>query len=234
MRRLPRGIFHRPLVLLCEGESDKRFFDQLISERNISQNFYVQFPSQDESGTGGRSKFGTWLSEMRRISETFNSNVKGILVVSDNDEDPETSFKEVQREIAKAQGLLVPNKDQAIVIGQESPAIAILMIPIAGCGNLETLCLPAVDDKWHLTEALNTFVAASPATQWNLSKQSKMRLQTTLSATCKPKPDTTFAQHWEHKADYRIPLDHTCFDSVAQFLKKFDTLVLGAQPPGLL
>ncbi len=215
--------FEKPWVLLCEGEADKQFFDKLIEARDIPRNFFIQFPDR-QGGTVGRSKFGNWLALHRDTSENFNNNVKAILIVSDNDDNPATSFDEVKSELMKA-GFPVPQAEQRVARESGFPAVVVLMIPIGRLGNLETLCLSAAETRWHLTNALDVFVLATPAHTWGISKQSKMRLQTTLAATCHQKPDTSFAQHWRQHCDYHIPLNHSCFDSIVTFLNNFGNLI---------
>jgi hypothetical protein len=99
------------------------------------------------------------------------------------------------------------------------------MIPMGSLGNLETLCLEAAYAKWQLKPALDTFVANSPARDWSLGKQSKMRLQTMLAATNRSQPDTGFAGHWRQPLEFRIPLDHACFDDLVAFLRGFRALI---------
>lgn len=224
MRRRPLHVFEGPWILLCEGEGDKRFFDRLIHEKGIAPEFDVIFPARDERDSGGRPKFGGWLDRRRQDSESFNEKVKAVLIVSDNDDNEAKSFELVQQQIQKAPGFPVPNAAQTVARAPGFPAIVILMIPMNGPGNLETLCLLATE-MWGLTDALNTFVAQTPANEWGPSKQSKMRLQTTLAAICKRKPDTNFAQSWCLGPRYRIPLDHSCFDPIENFLKNFRNLV---------
>ena len=224
MTALKSQTFNKPLLLLCEGDSDRRFFQKLIASRNIRQNFDIRFPGRNDKDTGGRGKFGTWL-DGASAGETFRG-IKGVLIVSDNDEDCSASFKEVQREAGKVRGCPIPQTEQKIVRSKSFPAIAILMIPIGQRGNLETLCLPAANHKWNLQKAINTLVAASPASQWKLGKQSKAKLQATLAMTCKSNPCTTFSYHWDENDDYCIPLDHSCFDSVEAFLRTFEAQIL--------
>lgn len=224
MSHLSPDIFEKPWLLLCEGESDKRFFERLMEARNITSNFEVQFPGRGKSGVGGRGGFGRRLKAVS-MGETFKANVKTVLIVSDNDNNMKASFKAVQREIEKATGFPIPAVERVVARATEFPSVVILMIPMGECGNLETLCLHAAETKWRLTAALDTFVAATPAKGWPLSKQSKMRLQTTLAATCRKKPDTSFAQHWCEHSKYRIPVTDPCFDSIACFLENFGDLL---------
>jgi hypothetical protein len=146
-------------------------------------------------------------------------------VVTDKDDNETESFELVQKQIAKALGFPVPTAERIAAKSVGFPSIVVLMVPLEENGNLETLCLYAAEDKWHLSTALNAFVAETPTKDWGLSKQSKMKLQTTLAATCKGCPDTSFANHWFQNAKYRLPLDHACFDSLVAFLNDFSNLI---------
>ncbi len=225
MRRYPPYVFAKPWVLLCEGEADKRFFDRLIRERNVGNDFYVQFPDRGERGTGGWTKFGWWLKTNHEVSETFR-NVEAVLIVSDKDDDADVSFERIQKQIRSAPGFPVPAVDRGVAKAANFPTIVVLMVPMEGLGNLETLCLQAAEKKWKdLKVPLDTFVEQTPAHEWPPSKQSKMRLQTTLAATCKGCPDTSFANHWFQNAKYRIPVDDECFNPLVEFLDNFGTLI---------
>ena len=105
------------------------------------------------------------------------------------------------------------------------PHVAILMIPLGQKpGNLETLCLEAAYDKWRLQVAVETYTSATPAARWNLGKQSKMKLQAILAATCMDRPEAGFVGHWRARNEYHIPLDHTCFEPIVEFLQSFPAL----------
>jgi len=144
--------------------------------------------------------------------------------VSDKDDDPQDSFNQVQNELRKA-GFPIPVTEQTVARKNEYPEIVVLMLPIRGKGNLETLCVEAMLHKWPLKDALNAFVTATPATEWGISKQSKMRMQSILASTCKDQPDVSFARHWELKPEYRLPLDHHCFEELVRFLRNFPNLL---------
>lgn len=225
MRRLPANTFDRPWLLLCEGVSDKRFFDQLIRCHNISPDqFDVYFPSRYGQDGGGRGKFGPWLSTTYETSESFRENVKAVLIVSDNDDDPAASFAEVQAGSDRA-AFGAPNDERIVAQKNDHPFVIVLMIPMDEPGNLETLCVLAAYNKWNLREPLNNYVSATPASDWRLGKQSKMRIQAILAATCETKPDTTLANHWQEREEFHIPLDDPAFNEIVRFLRGFEVLV---------
>src|ERR1700678_1130776 len=88
--------FDKPWLLLCEGVGDQRFFEKLFKHHNFGDNFSIHCPTRDGSG---RSEFGRFLN-LHSADETFITNVRAILIVSDRDTD--TSFTEVIDEIRKA------------------------------------------------------------------------------------------------------------------------------------
>jgi hypothetical protein len=220
------GFDERPWLILCEGEGDKRFFDKLIEVRNIPNEFQVRFPDRASDPTGGRSKFGKWLDIQRLGSEEFRKNIKSILIVSDNDQVPADSFEEVRSALKDATGFPIPKTERTVAKAKDFPSIVVLMIPHGQPGSLETLCLEAALYKWpRIKTPLDSFVVATPPNNCSAGKQSKMRLQTVIAATCEDRPESGFVGHWRERHDYHIPLDHMAFNGIDQFLRGFRALV---------
>jgi hypothetical protein len=217
--------FDKPYLLLCEGVGDLRFFHNLFKARSIGTNFSIRHPWREGKYNGGRGNFGIDLANIS-VSESFIENTKAVLVVSDNDEDQAASFEQVKGELKKAGNFGIPDAAGIVSTQSNSHKVVVLMLPIGRKGNLETLCLEAAYSKWPLQQNLDEFVKKCPANDWNISKQSKMRLQTILAATNKKRPDTGFAGHWNSESDYLIPLDHACFDELANFIRNFESLLL--------
>src|ERR1700688_5144443 len=108
MRRIPPETFDRPWLLLCEGDGDRRFFDRLIKQHNIgSGQFDVHYPTKGDNSTGGRGKFGAWLSTIQ-MSPTFRANVKAVLIVPDNDDKHAKSIGDVMGGLVATNGFPVP------------------------------------------------------------------------------------------------------------------------------
>jgi hypothetical protein len=213
--------FEKPYLLLCEGKGDKLFFDKLFERRQIGDEFSVHYPIRPGSG---RSEFGRFLSSAS-TNESFISNVKSILIASENDSNEEVSFAEVRREIEKSNEFPIPNAAQVVARSGSKPSVVVLMIPIRQLGNLESLCLQAAYAKWGLQADLDQFVKVTPAAGWPLGKQAKMKMQTILAATNSNQPDTGFGAHWNQPDLFRVPLDHQCFDGIVNFLQGFAGLV---------
>ena len=228
MSRTSAETFERPWLLLCEGRADKMFFHKLIGHYNIFPGqFTVLFPGQKSRDGGGRGKIGSWLSTIYVASQTFRENVKAVLIVSDNDDDPAASFLEVQAELRKA-AFGVPANERTVARNGNQPAIVVLMIPMDEPGNLETLCVRAAHNKWNLQAPLEQYLDATPAATWRPGKQSKMRMQVILAATCETKPDTSLAHHWQEREEFHIPIGDPTFNEIVRFMRGFETLIAGA------
>jgi hypothetical protein len=186
-------------------------------------------PYKEGEYGGGVTNFGADLKNIA-VNESFLTNVKVVLVVADNDSDEAASFASAQAQIRRARGFGVPDMERTVAKSDDGlPSIVILMIPMGKSGNLESLCLEAAHSKFGLEEPLNAFVAATPANVWSIGKQAKMRMQSILAATNHKQPDAGFAGHWSSPEQYRIPVDHSCFDDLANFIADFPALVASAR-----
>jgi hypothetical protein len=230
MRRGPLTTFERPWLILCEGDSDKKFLDRLIDARIplLKNQFHVQFPDR-KGAWGGRSLFGSYLADLQETSPTFQAKVEAVLIVSDNDDDPVKSWGEVTTELGKAKFPIPPTERVATKPKKGFPQVAVLMWPDGRPGNLETVCIDAIYAKWTIKRPLDAFVNATPAKGWGISKQSKMRMHATLAATCATAPEATFAAHWDEAPQYHvISLAHPSFNWIEAFLSGFGALLRAA------
>jgi hypothetical protein len=220
------GFNERPWLILCEGEGDKRCFEQLITVRGIPDEFQVRFPDRAGLRTGGRSKFGSWLAIQWLGAETFRKDVKGVLIISDNDSNAGASFEEVRRSLRDADGFPIPDSERVVARLEGRPPLVVMMIPSGQPGSLEILCLQAAYAKWPGIKApIDAFVTATPINRWVEGKQAKARLQAVIASTCEGRPESGFVGHWHEDASYHLPLDHAAFDDIEQFLRRFGTLV---------
>jgi hypothetical protein len=214
----------RPFLILCEGESDKRFFDKFIEKRHIEPIFQVRFPGrEDVPRGGGNSNFGPWLSAASKLID-FQTNIKAVLVVSDNDTDPAKSIEALIANLRQT-GFAIPQPGQKIAKKRGCPAVAIIMIPDGSPGNLETLCLAPFYTKWPIKPALDTFLAATPAATWSEGKKSKMQVQCLIAANCSSRPEAGFSGHWWEDDKFHLPLDDRAFDPLERYLNGFRALV---------
>jgi hypothetical protein len=223
-----RQLDERPWLLLCEGEGDKRFFERLILFRKIPDEFQIYFSGRTPTEkTGGRSRFGTWLADRWQLDEGFRKNIKGVLIVSDNDQSQEKSFEEVKSALKDSMGFPIPDKPKDAARRDGFPPVVIFMLPDGESGSLETLCETAALHKWsHLKYPLDTYIGNTPVKDWDAGKQSKMRMQTIIASTCMARPETGFLGHWNENVEYHIPLDHEVFNSLESFLRDFMDFVI--------
>lgn len=205
--------------ILCEGQGDQAFFRHLIRERPLPE-FQIDFPKK-EGAPAGKDAFGQYLTALR-AGRGFEK-LSGILVVSDNDDDPEGSFAQVRQQIRSAGKYAVPNKPLETAKADGVPAIVVLMLPWPEMpGNLETLCLPSAYDKWpEIRACLDAYCRCAGTDNWGPRRQSQMRMRCLLSATCASDPNTGLPYAWS-RSETLIPLNHSCFDQVANFLRDFN------------
>jgi hypothetical protein len=192
-------------------------FGRLLRARRLPQ-YDVRFPGSELNPTGGRGKFGSYLSGAVE-APTFKENTRAVLIITDADADRNESLRLVQATL-RENGLPVPERERQVVRHQDWLDIVVLLVPLAGNGNLETLALPAAHQKWRMAGALDAFVTASPARNWDASKQAKMRMQSIIAANCEEKPDSGFCHLWQRNDRYHLDLNHDCFNDVASFLER--------------
>jgi hypothetical protein len=79
--------------------------------------------------------------------------------------------------------------------------------------------------RWPaLQECLDAFCECCGTDSWLESKRSKMRLRALIAAACASDPNTGLVYAWNRSEDL-IPLEHSCFDQVTEFLASFPSLV---------
>jgi len=210
-------------VLLCEGGGDKNFFEELIRVRSLPS-FYVTHPRMSID-PGGRSGFTSRLRGLR-LQHGFD-RIKGIIVASDNDRDPAASFKEVRGQIHEAE-YKAPNHPFTVSAG--TPAVSIMMVPGADLGQLETLCLEAIEDEWPKEFACaSTYAACVGTEKWpNVGKRERAKLRALVSHICQKDPNSSLSHLWHDKRELVIPLTHKCFDPISTYLSGFEAAVAEA------
>jgi len=219
--------FGTPWVLLCEGRGDERFFTKLFKTHGVGKNFTIKVPFSGKGALdefGGRESFGSYLMRAS-VNERFIDNVKAVLVVADNDDDPALGFQKVIEELKMVDGWPVPEVERKAFKKDGAPTVVVLMLPIDEPGNLETVCLEAAYAKFGLEEEVAEFSAKTPANDWPISKRSKMEMQVLLASNNRKQPDAGFAASWSQKEKYQIPADHACFNPIVDFIAKFEEIL---------
>jgi hypothetical protein len=208
-----------PWILLCEGAGDHAFFRHLIRVRNIRN---LQPRARPSGIPAGNTAFEVWLTGLK--PETDVQTHSGILVVADNDSDPDASFRSIQRRIRGAGDFGVPEAPRvAAPSGRDLPPVAVLMLPWDDeCGCLETLCLRAAFRRRRtLARCIRQFEECVAATDWPISQLSKLHMRCYLSAACPGDPNTGLQYAWTEERGRPpdlIPLQYQCFNQVADYL----------------
>ncbi len=208
------------LVLLGEGVADEKFFEKLIKERKLPA-FLVEH-------VRGRERFQARLEALVPGTDFGLERISGVLVVADNDDEPQTRFNYVRSQLANVAWCEVPDRPRQIVRKENSPAVAILMLPWDETpGALETLCLESMYEHYPEKAAcLHAFFDCAAIHQWAPSKQHKMRMQALLCTTCESDPNTPIS-HAFSRDPVLIHLNHTSFDRVAAYVHEFAEEVAG-------
>jgi hypothetical protein len=223
---MPRDNLTRPYLILVEGPGDAAFFRRLIVERGIPNEFDVLYPSQVQGVSGsGNSRFGDALDGFALIPGF--DDLQGILVVADNDDDSNTSFAYVQAQI-RGTAAQHPVPQVPLRPTNGNPPLAIMMIPWTGeDGSIETLCAIAAETAFPKEAACaDQFQTCTGVDAWPPSKRSKVKLRSIISAVHRRNPDVSLSFLWHDRADL-VPLNHTCFDRITDYLMMFHHTVRG-------
>jgi hypothetical protein len=209
--------FRQQKLVVCEGKTDKRFFDALLRARGIN-GFDVFYPIIDEERDegGGIDKVGAHLKRIG-VQEDFIQTVRSIVVVGDNDN--ANALDRACTQVSEA-GYTRPSAVAGMVRTKGRPNLAILLLPQQHPGCLETLCQQAADTKWpNLIRPLQTFMQASPCVAWSVTKQAKTAVECILAVTCEKQPEVVLGNIWQKNKTYQIPLDAPVFDFIETFLR---------------
>jgi hypothetical protein len=199
-----------PRLIICEGASDHGVHAALMKAQGLSgAQIHV---------AKGRDNFSHPLRGARV------QGYKAVLIVSDNDDDPASSFDAVCEHIKNADYGDPPTAPrQPIVASQDNPSLTVLMIPWDGeMGAIETLCLPALEDMFaDKIQCLDDFCRCTGVRpNWNVTRQSEMRVECLLSCTQENEPNIGLG-YFVARSACQLDFQHACFDKVSGFLRQF-------------
>ena len=220
----PKVRFRHPRVILCEGEGDRSFFKHLIEERGLPP-FDIFCPGRPYTEDGAVEGYDDMLT-LFTTGHGFR-DVTGILVQGDNDEQPQNKFTDIRNKIGAAEGYAPPAQPLEVVRNNGRPALVVMMFPWVGeLGALETLCLRSAEDTHpRIRACVEAHVRCVDVSEWDLVKQHKMRLRCMMASICKTDPNTSLVYAWSRRPIEMIPLSHSCFNQIADFLLNFDHYV---------
>jgi hypothetical protein len=114
LSRIPKDIGHRFLIV-GEGERDQAFFNKLIDHHGLEE-FEIGFAE-------GNTKFVDFLGGLK-LHKDF-SKLAAVVLVSDNNGDPENSFNNVRTQVEAAGGYGVTNRPLAPAKAEGFPTVVI-------------------------------------------------------------------------------------------------------------
>jgi hypothetical protein len=193
-------------VIACEGDGDSAFLSHLIETRSLGT-FDVRIAKGNQ--------FGQLLSGLQVLSD-----LERVLIVTDSDNDTSATFERIQGEIAEA-GLVAPTGPLELSAG--SPRVAVMLVPWHDeVGNLEVLCLRAMNDSHHeITACADAYVKCySMIDTWPIGREAQLRIRIMLSSICTSDPNTSLRYAWS-RPENCIDLTHACFDKVADAIRAF-------------
>jgi hypothetical protein len=206
MSRHPTAISATRL-LVGEGYTDQAVFHQVIKQNAI--------PDFQAMAATGSTSIGEYLVSLETASGF--ASVTLIVVVGDYDET--ASFGVMAKQVANA-GYIKPSRDRELVKTANKPSIAILMVPSAPSGCIESLCYDAARERWpELEIPLQQYIDQTPAKNWQPSKRAVAQVECTLSVICETHPERSLKDHWQNPPNNVLPVGGPAFADIVQYLR---------------
>jgi hypothetical protein len=219
-----RAITHKHF-LICEGMHDVECFDYLRKGRGLPafQATSAGFIAGAPSGRDGIDYLTPALDALASVAGF--AQLEKILIVADNDGNPQGALQRVQQKInatavfQQNRRYVAPAQEQ--VTAGANPSITILMLPWSGqAGALDTLSLTAARNKEPTIAAcVDAFAICVNTAGWTAPREDKMKLRALISAAYND-PYISPAWVWRDGTNL-VPLNDPVFDQVETFLRTF-------------
>jgi hypothetical protein len=217
-----------PYVLLCEGAHDAEFFEALIGTRGLPQFTISGCGHAVGARREGIDSLTDALDELPVISGF--TNVRAVLIVADNDSDPNAAFRKVCKLIdATAEiepGVRYSAPLKPLTKAGTKPSVVVMMLPWTDVrGALDSLCyMSAAAKRKDIAACVDAFAKCTKTDIWPVTKLAKMKLRSLISAARIADPYMSPAWVWSEKTDL-VPIDDPAFNDIEKFLREFPTLV---------
>jgi hypothetical protein len=211
------------VVIISEGVADDEFLKALIAVRGLGS-LEVLPPAREQSY--GKDGFE---DRLRGLKLGGVERSKAVIIVADNDEDPGSSFRNIQSQVRDAGDYFVPEQPYQISVRGAYPPVGVVMLPGPGeQGSLDTLCWSAANTRYsHHIGCVEATAACLGADEqaWGKVKLAKLKVQCLLSSVCKGDPYTPLKCAWwldppKGRFGDMFPLDHPAFSPIAEFLRR--------------
>jgi hypothetical protein len=208
------------LVLLCEGDADANFFNEMLKRRTAIPRFSI-------ISVRGKDKFEELLDGIRADRARFRT-LRGVLLAADSGDSPATTFNSMRAQITAAGGYGVPTQTLQVARGAaDHPALAVMLIPDEqNPGGLETLYLQEMAPKFPwVTACIDTFLACGPgnASRFPPEKRDKAKFASLVAVTNQDDPSR--AASWVYRDPSLVTVTAACFNDVERRLNAFAAAV---------
>jgi hypothetical protein len=214
----PKTPITERALIVGEGKSDAAFLKHLCALHGVTGILVEE--------SGGTGKFPQYFDALKQ--RTYFDRLQAMLVVGDNDDRPDDSFKALCR-CLKKQDLPSPNQRLVVArIGNQGLAVVVMMVPytIAGGptkGCLESLLLQALTRDPSVVQRCLDDYKSCMGFNGTKNQETKFRLRCSLAALVPDNPNTSLEFALD-PAKNLFSLNHSCFDEIATFLRKFKSL----------
>ena len=205
-----RELVH-PVLLVGEGKADVSFLIQLMRHRGLPD-LHFGFPT-DATGGFGFPGLGKFLSTLP--ARTGFSNLKALVVIYDNDSDPNRAFNDLVELVDPTDSYEVPATPMQLA-DANGDRVRLMFVPMPGVGvtgALETLLLQSSSGNAAPLACVEAFAICGACTDWAPSHQAKMKLRSLIAISCEGNSDMTLTHIWG-KPGNPINLADTCFDAL--------------------
>ena len=221
-----KAQINEPCRIICEGASDRSFFNSLIRIRGIA-NCEADCARLDTKPEQCAGKYGITdtLRGLRGYAEAQPGKIQGVIVAIDTDTDPKKRLQETIDYI-QAAGLKPPAKYLEIKKAKKRDEFAIAIVGIPSpdrAGNLDLLLFEAMQRSHaDLMAPLETYCEHTKARNedWPIGPKSKMKLRCTIAASYRDDPGLSLS-YILMRENCPVDLKDAAFDQVAQFLREF-------------
>lgn len=212
--------FRHEKAILAEGIEDAAFLRELLQNR-IRRPFDIS-PVGDLGDKLGNSGFASAMSSSEPITKF--TDVKSVVLVSDNDEDPPASVALINKHIndAKANSALGRDWGIPVVSGKTTagdPSLSLWMWPEPGVkGRFETVLWEIVVRKYpDKAKCVEKAFACAKVKDWTTSKLAKGKIRNFISLEYKKNPAISLSHIWRD-APEMFPVTDKAFKPILDFL----------------
>lgn len=205
-----------PIVILSEGEADKSFLKALSSKYADNNSCCFPFPNNKFHSS---SMFSNMLSAIRADVIGFGM-VKGVIIVADSCDSPESTLATVISQIKEAKNYPIPSKLGEVATEDGLPALAVVTLPgFEISGGLESLFAAEMGNRFpSVLYDAKTFLGNSPAGMdgWNTEKQAKSLYAAMVAATHRDDPSRSAS--FAFRSPATVMIDSEIFDPIGKIL----------------